>query len=162
MTTSDALGTVTVRPATTKDRRHLVRLCVALFREDGGVHDPSTVVEWPVTHGEAYFRDLAVGSHGTCWVAEDSGRVCGYLVGRMRPTSDTRRVRVAELEEMYVAPRWRSTGVGSKLVDAFFEWAQTHGADRAAVTAFATNERALAFYRRRGFAPRSVSLERPL
>ena len=151
-----------VRPATIKDRADLVELCISLFREDGGIHDPSTVVDWPVRHGEKYFRDLAVGSHGTCWVAEDSGRVCGYLVGRMRPDSDMRTVRVAELEEMYVAPRSRSAGIGGKLVDAFLEWAQANGADRAAVTVFATNDRGLAFYRRRGFAPRSVSLERPL
>jgi GNAT superfamily N-acetyltransferase len=151
-----------VRAATMKDRSRLVELCAALFREDGGVHDPSTVVEWPVSHGEAYFRDLAVGSHGSCWVAVDAGQVCGYLVGRMRPDSDMRTVRVAELEEMYVRPESRSAGIGGKLVDAFLEWALAHGADRAAVTAFATNDRALAFYRRRGFAPRSVSLERPL
>jgi len=154
--------TVHIRPATTRDRPHLVRLCTGLFREDGGVHDPSTVVDWPVVHGEAYFRDLAIGSHGTCWVAEDAGGVCGYLVGRMRPPSDTRNARVAELEEMYVAPSSRGAGIGARLVDAFFAWALANGADRAAVTAFARNERALDFYHRRGFAPRSVSLERPL
>jgi GNAT superfamily N-acetyltransferase len=155
-------ATVLIRPATNKDRPRLVELCGALFREDGGARDQSTVVDWPAKNGDRYFRDLAVGSHGTCWVADDAGRVCGYLVGRMRPVSDMRTVRVAELEEMYVAPQWRCTGIGGKLVDAFFEWAHTHGADRAAVTAYATNERALAFYRRHGFAPRSVSLERPL
>jgi GNAT superfamily N-acetyltransferase len=120
------------------------------------------VVDWPVRHGEAYFRDLAVGNHGTCWVADESGRVCGYLVGRMRPRGDVRTVRVAELEEMYVAPDRRCAGIGGRLVAAFLDWARASGADRVAVTAYATNERALAFYRRHGFGPRSVSLERPL
>lgn len=155
-------ATVLVRPATNKDRSDLVGLCIALFREDGGVHDPSTVVDWPVAHGDRYFRELAVGTHGTCWVAEGAGRVCGYLVGRRRPDSDMRTVRVAELEEMYVAPDWRGRGVGGRLVGAFLDWAGEVGADRVAVTAFASNERALSFYRRHGFAPRSVSLERPL
>jgi GNAT superfamily N-acetyltransferase len=155
-------ATVLVRPATNKDRPDLVELCIALFREDGGVHDSSTVVNWPVANGDRYFRDLAVGSHGTCWVAEESGRVCGYLVGRMRPDSDMRTVRVAELEEMYVAPRWRCHGIGGQLVAAFLDWARAFGAHRVGVTAFASNERALAFYQRHGFAPRSVSLERPL
>jgi GNAT superfamily N-acetyltransferase len=155
-------GSVLIRPATNRDRSDLIQLCAALFREDGGARDSSTVVDWPLTHGERYFRDLAVGDHGTCWVAEEDGQVCGYLVGRMRPDSDMRTVRVAELEEMYVAPEWRCAGIGAKLVDAFFEWARMSGADRAGVTAYATNDRALAFYRRNGFGPRSVSMERPL
>jgi GNAT superfamily N-acetyltransferase len=155
-------ASVLIRPASNRDRPDLVGLCAALFREDGGRRDPSTVVDWPLSHGERYFRDLAVGTHGTCWVAEYGGQVCGYLVGRMRPDSDMRTVRVAELEEMYVAPDRRCAGIGGKLVDAFLEWARAAGADRAAVTAYATNERAQAFYRRHGFGPRSVSMERPL
>lgn len=40
-------------------------------------------------------------------VAEVDGVVAGYLVGRMREPADTRPIRVALLESMYVRPALR-------------------------------------------------------
>ena len=52
-----------------------------------------------------------------------------------------------------------AAGVGAALVAEFFEWARARGAQRAAVTAYAANDRAIAFYARNGFQPRSLHLE---
>jgi GNAT superfamily N-acetyltransferase len=97
-----------------------------------------------------------------CFLAEVDGAVCGALVGRINRESRVRPVRVAELESIYVRPEQRDIGVGAALVAAFFEWARGRGAVLAGVTAYAANERGLAFYARNGFAARSVHLETTL
>ncbi len=62
---------------------------------------------------------------------------------------------------MYVLEGYRGQGVGARLVDEFLGWAWSRGAERASVVvAYAANERAIRFYQRAGFRPKSVSLER--
>jgi GNAT superfamily N-acetyltransferase len=65
---------------------------------------------------------------------------------------------VAVLESMRVHDGWRGAGVGSRLIEEFLAWARSRGANEAVVHAYATNTRALRFYRARGFAAQQVSL----
>jgi GNAT superfamily N-acetyltransferase len=60
------------------------------------------------------------------------------------------------LESMRVDPDSRRAGVGSLLVRHFFTWARDCGAQRASVTAYAANDRALSFYARHGFFAQSI------
>jgi GNAT superfamily N-acetyltransferase len=153
---------VTIRTAGRRDLDDVVALSVALFAEDAGQRDPHTDLEWPRREGHEYFGGLLTGPTTRCWLAEVDGDVAGALIGRISRESTVRPVRVAELESMYVRPEYRSAGVGAALVAEFFEWARGRGAKLAAVTAYADNDRALAFYARNGFAARSVQLETPL
>jgi GNAT superfamily N-acetyltransferase len=150
---------VTIRTAGRRDLDDVVALSVALFAEDAGQWDPYTDLDWPRRGGREYFGGLLTGPTTHCWLAEVDGAVAGALVGRISRESTVRPVRVAELESMYVRPEYRSTGVGAALVAEFFEWARGRGAKVAAVTAYAANERALEFYSRNGFTPKSVHLE---
>jgi GNAT superfamily N-acetyltransferase len=68
----------------------------------------------------------------------------------------------ADLESIFVVPDRRGDGVGAALVDAFAGWARQSDAAEVTVTAYAANERAVAFYARHGFRPRSVVLARQL
>jgi GNAT superfamily N-acetyltransferase len=56
-----------------------------------------------------------------------------------------------ELISMYVRPRARGRGVSDLLVDAVAAWAAQQGAARLVLAVRNANERARAFYRRRGF-----------
>lgn len=153
---------VEIRLAAAEDIPRLVELCAALFQEDGGTRDQSTVVDWPLENGTDYFEDVLAMASSACWVAVADDGVCGYLTGRFQRRTDMRTVRLVDLEAMYVEPSVRSAGIGGWLVASFLDWARELRADRVSVTAYAANERALSFYRRHGFTPRSVSLERPL
>jgi GNAT superfamily N-acetyltransferase len=150
---------VKIRIAGRNDLDEVVALSIALFAEDAGQRDPYTDLDWPRREGREYFGGLLSGPTTRCWLAEVDGRVAGSLVGRINRESTVRPVRVAELESMYVRPEYRCGGVGSALVAEFLEWARGRGAQRAAVTAYAANERAQAFYARNGFKPKSVHLE---
>lgn len=151
-----------IRPAQRDDLDAIVDLSIGLFVEDAGQRDPYTDLEWPRREGHGYFSRILSDSATTCWLAEVDGAPAGSLVGRINRESSLRPVRVAELESMFVRPEYRSSGVGAALVAEFFDWARERGAERAAVTAFAGNDRALEFYARHGFAPKSISLERNL
>ena len=97
-----------------------------------------------------------------CLLALSGGAKVAYLAGHVRGATPLRPVRVAELQSMYVEAAERSRGVGARLVEGFVAWAGDRGTERVSVTAYAANEGALRFYRRVGFAEKSVSLERGL
>ncbi len=94
-----------------------------------------------------------------CLLAAVEGEAVGYLAGYVRGTTSLRPICVAELESMYVSKGRRNSGLGGRLVERFRVWARGRGARRMSVTAYATNERAIRFYRRAGFRPKNVSLE---
>ena len=155
-------GTLRIRPAQPEDISTIVALSDALFREDAGSRDPTTNLAWATQEGQGYFTNLLAGDTAACWLAESvaEGRVVGYLAGRFSGGDSLRPISVAMLESMYVREKYRGSGAGAKLVEQFLLWAQGQGAQRATVTAYATNEGAIRFYERLGFSSKSLSLER--
>ncbi|MFB9237677.1 GNAT family N-acetyltransferase [Plantactinospora siamensis] len=146
--------------ATPADTGAFLASAVALVATDAARYDPdATDVTWSERTGQAYAAGALSGDNVVLLAREDD-RVVGHLVGRLSGPGSVHPVRVAELESLYVEPGSRAAGTGSRLVEAFLAWAAEHGADRATVTAYAANERALAFYARHGFAVRSVTLDR--
>lgn len=151
---------VRVREAGVRDVRTLVELSSLLFREDAGTRDPSTNPTWPQRYGRRYFTGIVEWENGVCLLAEVSGvTTVGYLAGYMSGRDPLRPVVVAQLESMYVRHDARGSGVGTKLARHFLGWAGPRGAQRASVTAYSSNERAIRFYERMGFRPRSLALE---
>ena len=65
----------------------------------------------------------------------------------------------SEIDSMFVEEQFRGSGVGSELVGRALAWFDSVGASSKIVTVAHGNERAVAFYRRFGFQPRSVLLE---
>ncbi len=153
---------VTIRRAGLEDVPSLVTLSDGLFQEDAGQRDPFMNLDWPAQEGTGYFHQRMRDERCLGLLALVEGEAVGYLLGYLKPASTLRPVPMAELESMYVRPAHRSQGIGQQLVDRFLAWAREQGAKRVSVTAYAANERALAFYRRNGFVPKSVTLERGL
>jgi GNAT superfamily N-acetyltransferase len=148
-----------LRQAGAADVDAVVALHAALLREDAGQRDPFMDQTWPGREGRSYFADLLADAGSVGFLATRDGTTVGYLVGRVAQPTSLRPVRVAHLESMYVDEPFRSTGVGGRLVERFLDWARANQASRAAVSAFAANHRAIAFYQRNGFEARSLSLE---
>lgn len=157
------MGELIVIVATEADRAAFLSSVDGLFHEDLQVHDPFGDPEWAARGGDDYFTALLGDPHAVPLLARDGERVLGHLVGRVAEPDVLRPgTKVASLESIRVAPQARGTGVGGRLVEAFFAWAREHGAVRAGVTAYAANEGAQRFYARHGFAPASVSLRAAL
>lgn len=90
----------------------------------------------------------AAGNEGAFFVAEIAGRISGLLnVARGRWSKDT---HLAEFG-MSCRADCRGVGLGSALLTAGIEWAQSVGVQKLTLEVFATNESAIALYRKMGF-----------
>ncbi|MFB9907051.1 GNAT family N-acetyltransferase [Allokutzneria oryzae] len=145
--------------ATKADIPDLILSASRLFAEDGGRRDPFMDTGWPAREGAAYYGQLVDSADCLCLLARND-QVEGHLTGRIATSALRPGAVVAVLESMHVAAEHRRRGIGSALVERFFEWAGGHSANEFSVTAYASNEAALALYRKHGFAPFEVTLTR--
>lgn len=155
-------ASTSVRRATAADIPAIVEFSTALFAEDAGTRDPTMNLTWPARHGTESFGADVDDDASVVLCATSGETPVGYLVGRFRSGGDLRLVDTAVLESMYVDAAHRSRGVGATLIGAFQRAAADRGSGRMTVTAYAANERAIAFYRRNGFDPLSLTLARPV
>ena len=151
---------VQIRKATADDISAIVELNFALFQEDAGQRDPYMNLNWPKEEGRAHFFKLISRGDSLCLLATSGNEAIGYLAGYLWDGGSLRPMKMAELERMYVRRPYRSRGVGRLLADEFVRWARQNDVQRISVTAYATNTRALAFYRALGFEPKCLSLEK--
>lgn len=85
---------------------------------------------------------------GACWVALDSDRVVGFVLGSMEFEF---REDWAYLEWIAVAPDMQGRGIAGRLVDACCEALFAHGARRVVTDVEAGNEASAAVMTRNGF-----------
>src|SRR6266478_2550341 len=78
---------------------------------------------------ETLLRDLlSEPERGACWVAEDDGRLYGYLLAVFMFSLEHGGL-MAEIDEVFVSPEARSAGVGALMVAT----AERHLAERGLV-----------------------------
>ena len=153
------MGRLRIVAAGADDVEELVCLNARLFLEDAGLRDPHTDTSWPAMHGREHFLGLLSRDDAVCFLAWLGERSVGYLAGYVRLATPLRPVGVAELQSMYVVRSERSRGTGRQMVEEFLAWARRRQAGLVSVTAYAANEKAIRFYERLGFGPKTVSLE---
>jgi ribosomal protein S18 acetylase RimI-like enzyme len=94
-------------------------------------------------------------------VARDEGTVIGFATfeierGRLEATA-TRGV----VPYLFVVPDRRDEGIGAELLDAAETRLAERGADVVSLDVMADNEAARRFYRRQGYGPYRVAMEKP-
>lgn len=97
---------------------------------------------------------------GSVYAARRGDDVVGFAsvtLERERYESDVTRGIV---HNVYVAPGFRDSGIGSSLLDAAEAALNDAGASTVTLDVMAANEPARRFYRRRGYLPHRVELEK--
>jgi ribosomal protein S18 acetylase RimI-like enzyme len=90
--------------------------------------------------------------HTTSLVAEDEGKMIGFLVGFVSPSEPTE----AYIHYVAVDPARRHDGLARQLYDEFLERVRGRGCTVARAITSPTNETSIAFHRRMGFEVRST------
>jgi GNAT superfamily N-acetyltransferase len=94
---------------------------------------------------------LSEPERGACWVAEADGEVRGYLLAVFVFSLEHGGL-MAEIDELFVAPKARSAGVGSLLVSVAERSLAERGVLRLQLQLGAANGGARRFYERHGFS----------
>ncbi len=101
-------------------------------------------------------RNYRSTDHSTIFVAEDEGRLLGYVSTLGEPYRRVRhRVTVPAIA---VRQEEWGKGIGTALLNGLVTWARSHGVLRIEVSVITKNERAVNLFRNRGFDIEGVKL----
>ncbi|ALJ14347.1 GNAT family N-acetyltransferase [Sphingopyxis macrogoltabida] len=142
----------TIREAGADDAPALALIGAATFLETfAGILDGDAIVgHCAAQHCEVAYR-AALANGARAWLAEaqPGGAPVGFvLVGK--PDLAAARDGDIELKRIYSLSRFHGTGLGAALMTQALEAARGHR--RLLLGVYAQNDRALAFYRKQGFA----------
>ena len=109
----------------------------------------SETLDQAVTFPESMWRSRASGRDSVCALAWNGDQPVGMAVG----LPDEDQAERAYLVSMWVAPSERGGSTGPALVEAVVQWCRNRGIQVLVAGVTSRNHRALAFYRKLGFAP---------
>ena len=135
----------TIRPARAGDFEAVVRMIAELMTFQG--LEGGTPVEAAVLE-----RDVLQNGHPSVAVAEESGKLVGYVL--YFPTYSSRYGRPCRyIEDVYVKAECRGRGIGGALMRYVIDEAVSQGCLRVELSCLDGNEPARRFYRALGAEP---------
>lgn len=150
------MSEITLRRAQADDAERLAHIGVATFIDsytydiDGAAMVAHCTRQHSRAIYEAYLADPAV----SVWLAEytKTGAPVGYAVNCTPDLPIALEPGDIELKRIYVLHRFHGTGTGPRLMEAAVEDARQRGAPRLLLGTYEDNHRAIAFYKKNGFA----------
>ena len=154
--------TVHIRPAEPADEEALIAFLRELQDAERAMH-PSRL---PGREIDRFYYDRLRERGADMLVAEEGGRPVGFVAGWLDVDADPLQSlewrRHGYVSDLFVAGPWRRRGVAQLLLRAITDLLRDRGARRLRIGALCVNEPALAAFRRFGFEPFEVVLDRPL
>lgn len=152
---------IKIRKADSGDWKILQKLNNQVFLADKN-HDDDLDMNWPFSNkGIKYYKNLASGKYGHCLIAFSGKDAVGYVALAQRDFG-YRKSKYVEIENIGVDPKYRSQGIGTKLVNAAIQWAKTIGATKLWVSAYPQNIKAINFYKKNDFYETGVELDKKI
>lgn len=138
---------IDIRPARLSDAGALSDVHDAAWREAyQGIIPAVTLQRMVARRGAAWWRDAI--RKRAIQVLEVGGRVVGYASYGI--AHNPQRRNAAEIQELYLLPEYQGVGLGARLFSSVMKTIRGKGYSCIMVRALAENERAIAFYERRG------------
>jgi ribosomal protein S18 acetylase RimI-like enzyme len=145
----------TIRIADARDAKALAALAEATFRETFA--STNTVDDMDLhcrnSYGEQIqAREITSGTMLTL-LCEDAGALVGFAQLRWEHAPEcVAGASPGEIQRLYVASEWHGRGVAGRLMESGLEHLAARGSDVAWLGVWERNPRAIAFYRKFGFA----------
>jgi|GEM_PF-587297 len=151
------VGQVNVRPAAPNDIPPLLALVRRYWEFEGIAGFTALGIELVLQ------RLLAEPRLGAIWVAESDARLVGYLIAVL-VLSVEHHGFMGEIDEFFVIPEARASGIGTQLLAAAETALAARGCVRLQLQLGVANSAARAFYQRRGYTARAgyELLDKPL
>ena len=148
---------ISIEPAQPSDLPQLVDLLQSLFAQE------QEFTPAPAKQEAGLRLILTSPEIGILFVARIGEEVAG-MVSLLFTVSTAEGCRVCWLEDMVVRPDRRGAGVGTALLRHAIDWARRHGFGRITLLTDTTNNDAIRFYARAGFAesPMTAMRLRPM
>ena len=108
------------------------------------------------------FCERVAGGDKIALCAESSGKIIAYTVVRLKKSTGDSSAMTAWMDDIYVIPSERRGRVGTMLYRMAERAARERGAERLDLCVWCFNEDAAAFYRKCGFAPQRIVLEKDI
>jgi ribosomal protein S18 acetylase RimI-like enzyme len=153
--------TVEIRTAEQKDVAALGRLGAMLMRVHYAFDRQRFLAPGAGTEsGYASFLGSMLDSPEDCvFVAEEEGRVVGYVYVALEPLSwKELRGPAGFIHDVAVAEESRGSGAGTKLMQAAVAWLRERGAPRVVLWTAASNEPARSLFQRFGFRDTMIEM----
>jgi GNAT superfamily N-acetyltransferase len=144
-----------VRDAVSSDVSKCAELLGVLFSQE---HEFTPNIE---TQSTALSMIIGNPELGRIFVCDVEGVIEG-MVMLLFTVSTFLGKKVALLEDMVVAPEWRSKGLGSLLINHAIEFARREGFGRITLLTDGDNDAAQQFYRSKGFSQSEMVVFRKL
>jgi ribosomal protein S18 acetylase RimI-like enzyme len=96
------------------------------------------------------------------YVAEENGKLVGYIIGTIKEKKHRKLARSGYIEEFFVTEAKRKQGIGKQLFDTLVKDYKERSCDILEISAFAENKEAIDLYKRYGFLEREVSFVRKI
>ena len=154
-----------IRPGRREDATGAARLWIRSAEEHASYDPVYTVSNEAERTMRRFLADLTSSSHTFLFVAtsgegkdEDTGEeIVGFISGEIREGSPTFNPKTwASVDDVYVAPEYRSGGIGKEFIERVKEWSKKKGASGVSLQVAAANERGRSFYQDLGFREVSV------
>lgn len=150
-----------IKPAEIEDVPAIQKLCKELFlNEVQKGFDNNLDANWSLSKkGKKEIKQRILSNNSCGFVVKIDNRIIGYLIGLILEEETGRSSsKYAELEHMYVNPKYRSLGIGKKLVNKFKTWSKSKKLKIMKVNVSYKNEDAINFYKKVGLLPADITL----
>lgn len=145
-----------IRPAKAEDAGALGQIGAATFLESYTeiIDGPDMVAHCARQHSPAVYGEYLSDAACAVWIAEyaATGAPVGYAVNCPPDLPVATEPGDVELKRIYCFSRFHGAGIGQSLMQAAIDDARARGAPRLLLGTYQDNHRAIAFYKRHGFA----------
>jgi ribosomal protein S18 acetylase RimI-like enzyme len=147
----------TIRPGRREDAAEAARLWMQSAEEHTShdrVYETSPDAEKTMRR---FLADVANSGYSFLFVAAAGDRTVGFISGELRQGSPTFLPKTwASVDDVFVEPAYRNSGIGRALLQSVQAWAQERDADGISLQVAAANSRGRKFYEDLGFRDISV------